>query len=160
MYYVQLVLLLSTTSIMYRVLILCTLAFLRSVPRLLVTTNVPSSPNFVTLWCRQCVVPKRRFIEESHGVTSHSQYNDSLKKAILDFLELRWSKSGQIVQPLADHTDWKSPDKTNYQKYIWHGFLHYIGPRRAQKMSSSGMLRRVAPATTNFRRNLWPTSAR
>jgi hypothetical protein len=45
--------------------------FLRSVLRLLVTANVvPSSLILVTLMMEELVPPKRRYLEEPHGVTS------------------------------------------------------------------------------------------
>jgi hypothetical protein len=45
--------------------------FLRSESRLLVTANVvPSSPILVTLMKKAQVPPKRRFLQEPHGVTS------------------------------------------------------------------------------------------
>jgi hypothetical protein len=44
---------------------------IRSGRRLLVTDNVvPSSPILVTLMMEACVSPKRRFLQDSHGVTS------------------------------------------------------------------------------------------
>jgi hypothetical protein len=47
------------------------LVFLRSVRRLLVTANViPSSPILVTLMMESYVPPKRRFLQEPHGITS------------------------------------------------------------------------------------------
>jgi hypothetical protein len=48
-----------------------TLVFLRSVRRLLVAACVvPSSPFFVTLMKERQVPPKRRFLQEPHGVTT------------------------------------------------------------------------------------------
>jgi hypothetical protein len=47
------------------------LVFLCSVRRLLVTASVvPSSPIFVTLMKEALSSPKRRFLQEPHGVTS------------------------------------------------------------------------------------------
>jgi hypothetical protein len=48
-----------------------TTVFLRSVRRLLVTSNVvPSSPILVTLIIEEIHPPKRRFLQEPHGLTS------------------------------------------------------------------------------------------
>jgi hypothetical protein len=47
------------------------IVFLRSLRRLLVTANVPTSPNLVTLMMEaRYVPPKRLFLQEPHGVTS------------------------------------------------------------------------------------------
>jgi hypothetical protein len=46
--------------------------FLRSVLRFLVTAKVvPSSPSLVTLMMEGCMSPKRRFLHEPNGATSH-----------------------------------------------------------------------------------------
>jgi hypothetical protein len=47
--------------------------FLRSVLRLLVAANVPSSPILETLMMEALSSPKRRFLQEPHGVTSEKK---------------------------------------------------------------------------------------
>jgi hypothetical protein len=48
------------------------LVFLCNVRRLLVTANVPSSSILVTLMMEALQSPKRRFLQEPHGVTSQN----------------------------------------------------------------------------------------
>jgi hypothetical protein len=50
--------------------------FLRSVRRLLVAASVvPSSPILVTLMKEALIPPKRRFLQEPHGVTSQKTHS-------------------------------------------------------------------------------------
>jgi hypothetical protein len=53
-----------------KLLAIVELVFLRSVLRLLVTTNVPNLPILLTLMMEAIYFPERRFLQEPHGVTS------------------------------------------------------------------------------------------
>jgi hypothetical protein len=62
------------------------LVFLRSICQLLVAACVvPSSPIFVTLMKERQVPPKRRFLQEPHGVTTQKTpfFNYALNKCQL-----------------------------------------------------------------------------
>jgi hypothetical protein len=48
------------------------LVFLHSVLKLLVTVNVVLSSLILFIRMRQCILPKRRFLQEPHGVTSQN----------------------------------------------------------------------------------------
>jgi hypothetical protein len=66
----------------------CTLFFLRSVLRLLVTANdVPSSPILVTLKINTFVPPKCRFLREPQGVTSQKNAFFNAERFVLSLFQ-------------------------------------------------------------------------